>query len=605
MMSEIAGGRSPLSWLFVIVPVVALVAAIAWAALSGDARGRRGAAGFLTRVADALERATSMPAWAAAGTAICSWALVVALTGFVWDVDWHLEFGRDLNLFTVPHVMILVGLVAIGLAAASAVALASAAQAPVRLHWGPLRIPASALAMGLLGAGAVCGFPLDDLWHRTYGIDVTMWSPTHLLMIGGASLAAISLALMLGEAGAWRVWGRGARWRRTAVAGAILLGLSTFQLEFDLGIPQWQALYQPVLVAAAAGLGLVAARAALGPGGALGAAAFFLLVRGGLAGLMGAMGLLMPRFPIYAGAAVAVEAVFALAPRLQVAWLGGTAGAAAGTAGLATEWAWSHVFGLLPWQPGMLPRAWPAALAATAAGVVGIGLGRAIAGRGPALPAAGTAAALAVLVLALAVPFQRQGTPARAELITRQIGPTVLAYNHRDGVLSPRRDLAVELRLDPASTGAGADWFDIIAWQGGGARRIALLPAGPGRYLSAAPVPTGGSWKSMVFLGRGEVLAAAPIALPSDAGYGLPALRPGPDSTVRFVPAQQVLTRESHAGAPLVAFLGTGTLILMVATWVAALAFAAMAAAAHQVTATLRADGVPSAASRRKMVGPA
>lgn len=27
-----------------------------------------------------------------------------------------------------------------------------------------------------------------------------------------------------------------------ALAGATVIGLSTFQLEFDLGIPQWQAL---------------------------------------------------------------------------------------------------------------------------------------------------------------------------------------------------------------------------------------------------------------------------------------------------------------------------------------------------------------------------
>ena len=30
------------------------------------------------------------------------------------------------------------------------------------------------------------GFPLDDVWHRLFGQDVTLWGPTHLMLIGGA-----------------------------------------------------------------------------------------------------------------------------------------------------------------------------------------------------------------------------------------------------------------------------------------------------------------------------------------------------------------------------------------------------------------------------------
>ena len=36
------------------------------------------------------------------------------------------------------------------------------------------------------------------------------------------------------------------------VAGALIIGLSTFQAEFDFGVPQFQLLYQPVLIAFAA-----------------------------------------------------------------------------------------------------------------------------------------------------------------------------------------------------------------------------------------------------------------------------------------------------------------------------------------------------------------
>ena len=36
------------------------------------------------------------------------------------------------------------------------------------------------------GGFALLGFPLDDMWHRLFGQDVTLWGPTHLMLFGGA-----------------------------------------------------------------------------------------------------------------------------------------------------------------------------------------------------------------------------------------------------------------------------------------------------------------------------------------------------------------------------------------------------------------------------------
>ena len=55
------------------------------------------------------------------------------------------------------------------------------------------RIPAVLLLVLLLtacGAFSLIGFPLDDVWHRLFGQDVTLWGPTHLMLIGGAQGAA-------------------------------------------------------------------------------------------------------------------------------------------------------------------------------------------------------------------------------------------------------------------------------------------------------------------------------------------------------------------------------------------------------------------------------
>ena len=49
------------------------------------------------------------------------------------------------------------------------------------------------------GAFSLIGFPLDDVWHRLFGQDVTLWGPTHLMLIGGAAMTLIGLAVLLVE----------------------------------------------------------------------------------------------------------------------------------------------------------------------------------------------------------------------------------------------------------------------------------------------------------------------------------------------------------------------------------------------------------------------
>ena len=136
--------------------------------------------------------------------------------------------------------------------------------------------------MAACGGFALIGFPLDDVWHRLFGQDVTLWGPTHLMLIGGASLSLVGQGVLLAEGTARRSRRRDrpgpprCTLRRAALAGGFLIGLSTFQAEFDFGVPQFDFLFQPMLIALAASIGLVSARLWGGPGAALGAVAFFL-----------------------------------------------------------------------------------------------------------------------------------------------------------------------------------------------------------------------------------------------------------------------------------------------------------------------------------------
>src|SRR5205823_1831236 len=142
--------------------------------------------------------------------------------------------------------------------------------------------------------------------HRLFGQDVTLWGPTHIQMIGGASLATLALWVLAveGERAAARAGrpmpGHRIRTIEISLGGAFLIGLSTLQGEFDFGVPQFNQLFHPVLIMLAAGIGLVAVRIRAGKGSALLAAAFFLALRGTLTVLIGpVLGRSILHFPLY------------------------------------------------------------------------------------------------------------------------------------------------------------------------------------------------------------------------------------------------------------------------------------------------------------------
>jgi len=578
-LQTFAGGHvTPGDWLWVIVPALVLVGVVGWLVVHGRSDAR-GITSPVARAADSLRRLSPLPAWCSGGLAMLGWALLVAVLGFVWDVSWHIDFGRDRQLFTPPHVLILTGLLGIGVAGLVAIALASVDRTRTTWRIGPFSMPASAVALGALSIGAGIGFPLDDLWHRAYGIDVTMWSPTHLLMIGGASLSPLAGWLMFAEGGGNAFTGRAQRVLRVVLASAALLGLSTLQLEFDLGVPQWQALYQPVLIAAATGVGLVAARVALGRGGAVKAAAGFLVARSVIALVVGkAMGHDLPHFPLYLGGAVAVEAVFALTPRLAATARAMLAGAAAGTIGLATEWGFTHAFGREPWQASLLPGVWIAVAVAVAGSLLGLAIGRVVSGRPSGVRGATLALAGVAFAALLVIPLPRHGTAASVTMRTTPASAPIAVID-RDGVASEFRRVDVTVTVSPPSAVRDADWFVVQSWQGGSLQTTPLIARGEGVYVATRPVPTGGSWKTIVFLQKGSAVAAAPVWMPADRQYGLPAIPVEAERTSALAPAKLLLTREVHGGPAWPSVVAYGGLGITLIAWLATLvvAFAAVA----------------------------
>ena len=321
--------------------------------------------------------------------ALATGSLVLAGTGFYWDVAVHIDRGRDPGPFGTPaHFPILIGLFGIFASGWLALVMArgrDAGRTGVRLTetW---VVPTSGLVMMACGGFALLGFPLDDVWHATFGQDVTLWGPTHLIMLtGGQLMIPTILGLLLegraatgerADTGVASRDGAGARWGARAIAlsgaGGVLAGLTIYQDEFANGVPQYNLLFQPALLAFTAALALVFGRAVCGRGGALGAAAFNIAVSGLFTIVVGpVLGQALPHFSTYLAAALAVEvAGLLVSPKRSLAGFTALAALLVATLGTLGEWGWSHLWMPIPWPGHFVPSAIAISVPAAAAGAL-------------------------------------------------------------------------------------------------------------------------------------------------------------------------------------------------------------------------------------------
>ncbi len=544
----------------------AVTALVIWVAMAH----RAGRISWLGRVAGYSERVSGLPGWAALPAGITGGSLMIAVFGFYWDVAKHIDTGRDPGPFgTAAHYPILIGLFGIALGGFVAIVLGTGKGVPtsIRLAEG-WNVPLGGVLIFLCGAFALTGFPLDDIWHTLFGQDVTLWGPTHVLMIGGASLATLGVWVLLVEAkraSGDRPQRALGRLRVLMAAGSFLIGLSTLQGEFDYGVPQFQLVFQPILLMFAASLGLVAARVRLGRWGALQAVAFFLVLRGLLTVAIGpVIGMSTLHFPLYIAEGVLVELVAWRIPRERPLTLGVVSGALIGTVGLAAEWGWSHVWMPLPWPSALLPEAAILGLAAAlAGGVLGGYVGRALTAgvvprqTGPRwlLP---LAAAVAVFCIAFPMPMNA-GSPASASMTLHDLTP------------GPKRTVSAVIKLSPASTAKDADWLTATAWQGGGLTVDRLKRIAPGVYRTTMPIPVYGKWKSMLRLENGRGVRAVPIYLPEDKAIPAKEVPADASFTRPFVRDKKVLQREAVGGTGWLALPAYLLLLAIVSLWLAAL----------------------------------
>ncbi|MCW2699025.1 MAG: conserved rane protein of unknown function [Blastococcus sp.] len=509
-------------------------------------RTRRSA--VLTRIGSRLGKATDVPPWVALPTVLTTLSLLVALLGMLWDISLHIGVGRDEGPLANPaHYLILFGLFGVFAGGVFACAMPldeKPGPAAVRFIRG-WDVPVGGILVTGAGFYALLGFPLDDVWHRLFGQDVTLWGPTHLMLITGAGLSIVGLLVLEQEGHGGlstddgdRKVGRTTRFvRQSSAMGGLLLGLSVFQGEYDFDVPQFRLVLEPFMIAGAAGMALVAARLFIGRGGALAASAFFLVIRGAIGLIVGpGFGEIVPQFPLYLGSAIVVELLaLALPLARRPLVFGAVAGVAIGTLGHATEWGWTHLTQTLSWGSDILVEG---TLMAIAGGVAGGLLGTLLAvGLRRRLPR--PAVARPVLLAALAV---------LAACVTNGLLATVPddveATFGVENVSDDPRTATITVELQPADALDDPSWVQITSWQGQGLVVDALEQTGEGQYRTTQPIPVDGDWKALLRIHDGRTLSAIPIYLPADAAIPADAMAADDGMTRGVVPEIEILQRE-------------------------------------------------------------
>jgi len=132
-------------------------------------------------------------------------AKLVSGWGVNWDIQWHTIIGRD-SFWIPPHVMLYTGVTLVVLVSFGVLAWETFRARAT----GGVAAARSQRFLGLTGtrgfhvaawgiAVTVLAAPIDDLWHRLFGLDVTLWSPPHLMGIVGAMINTIGCLLIARE----------------------------------------------------------------------------------------------------------------------------------------------------------------------------------------------------------------------------------------------------------------------------------------------------------------------------------------------------------------------------------------------------------------------
>jgi hypothetical protein len=647
-----AGGVALADILIAMALTAAVIGPVAWFVW----RERAGKPTLIGRAADWVSSQDGLPRWVGLPSYLGALCILSCGFGVWWDVPLHMQVGRDEGAFANPsHFPIFIGILGFFSAGVISMALAKGPMPKRTFTVAPgWQAPMGSMVITAAGVIALLGFPLDDVWHRIFGQDVTEWGPTHIMMIGGATTFVLGMPLLHAEA--HQLGARGTKGFAGKLRGALWLSLCiapfAFLMEFDLGVPQFPAATQFIIAGFLTAWIFTAVRAYFGPGGALVAWLVYITAHLFLAATIALLqDVLVARFLLFLGAAIIVELVaLVISPRRSVAF-GLMCGALIGTLGMLTEWLWSGVFMPLP-QP--LPASTlPFLLAVGTAAALGGGLlgawhvnklaltstrGEAVTEDSAAFPdlrfqdhtaelaadggtfwrrhgtgIIGIGTFLALMAV-FAPPTENPELSAVVELsdVEYEDGRQATECNGEERCMA-----TVTVTVSPAEAAEDAIWLYGLAWQGRhgdvatlprdpvsgapGILRVEMIPTGvPGQYRSEHRLPLYGNWKTLIrFHEAPTVHMAVPIHAPDDPAIAAEKgrqilVRDG--ETVQMITESQFLQREIKDGVP--GWLWTLAYAIVIASWLVLIAFYGWcyAQAAH--------GSNPTPARRRKADAP-
>ena len=171
--------------------------------------------------------------------------MLLGVAGTYWDIRYHIDVGRD-SFWIPPHLMVYSGVALVFVSTALAWWLTRKhSHRPLlrRLHF----------AIGLIWLSVTAQLltaPIDDLWHRIFGLDVTVWSPPHILLLLGGFCIGLSTVyfqkLYMHLTRADRQKGIGVEELKLEWLFAIgLTGLNIFVAEWEYfrTIPAWHSFH--------------------------------------------------------------------------------------------------------------------------------------------------------------------------------------------------------------------------------------------------------------------------------------------------------------------------------------------------------------------------
>lgn len=143
----------------------------------------------------AERRIRQVSAWVVVGL------LLFAELGLAWDRSWHDNVGRD-QFWIPPHIMMYAGVGGTGLIALFVVLLDTLRYRQKKVGvddsstvnlLGLFHAPLGFILLGIGMLIDIIAAPFDNYWHQLYGVDVTLWTPFHLMGVLGALTAGLGI----------------------------------------------------------------------------------------------------------------------------------------------------------------------------------------------------------------------------------------------------------------------------------------------------------------------------------------------------------------------------------------------------------------------------